>query len=550
MRLRLIAALVAVLAPPSIHAQRAVITLSPAVAKSPVTGRVFFIAARRETPEPRLQAGSFVASEPFWGKDVSAVAPGTSMTIDRAVLGFPLKSLSDLPPGDYFVQAVLNVYTQVHRADGHTLWVHWDQWEGQRFNRSPGNLVSDVQKVHVAPHAKPTFKLTLNKVLPPVDVPADTKWVRRIRIQSKILTAWWGHPTFIGATVLVPKDFDENPSAKYPAIYIQGHFGLGAPFGFDPDTSKREPAEQRAMRLRRSAREPGFEFAKAWMGDDFPRMVAITFQHPTPYYDDSYAVNSANNGPYADALLQELIPELEKQFRLVPQAGARLLTGGSTGGWECMALQIQHPEFFGGAWCLYPDPVDFRRDQLADIYSDTNAFGPNSSNWKVGERQIMRSEEGQPMVSTRDISQLEAVLGSRERSGEQMNAFDAAWGPTDKDGYPRPLWNKLTGHIDRDVANYWRDQGFDLNYYLKQNWAKVGPSLAGKIHVYVGDMDNHYLNLAVYLMQEYLDTTENPKAEATFEYGRPLKPHGWQPFTNAELVRMMDKYMHVRFATR
>ncbi len=535
--------------PAAARAQRATITLDRSAASAPVTGRVFLFLSRTNDREPRLQAGSYGGSVPFFGVDVSALAPGQAATIDTATLGFPLESLRDLPPGDYYAQALLNVYTEFHRADGHVIWAHMDQWEGQRFDRSPGNLVSDVQRVHIDRDA--TIKLSLTRVLPPVEVPADTRWVKRIKIESKLLTAFWGRPMYIGATVLLPKGFDEEPARRYPAIYIEGHFGLRAPFGFDPDTAQTESSEQRAARLARTAREPGFEFAKAWMSDDFPRMVAVTFQHPTPYYDDSYAVNSANNGPYADALLTELVPLLEKEFRLIPQAHARLLTGGSTGGWESIALQIHHPDFFGGTWTLYPDPVDFRDYQMTNIYEDTSAFVPNAdlaTTWVVPERFMSRTPEGQPLLSMRMMSRLEAVLGSHERSGQQMNAWDAAYGPVGPDGYPKPLWNKLTGHIDKDVALYMRDHGYDLTYYLKQNWSRIGPSLAGKIHIYVGDMDNYYLNLAVYRMEEALRSMTNPKADAVFEYGRPMKPHGWQPFTNAELVRLMDAQVKRRRA--
>ncbi len=529
------------IAPTAACAQRAMITLDRSVASAPVTGRVFLFLARTDDVEPRLRAGSYGGSIPFFGLDVSALSPGKAATIDAGTLGFPLESLRDLPPGDYYAQALLNVYTEFHRADGHVIWAHMDQWEGQRFNRSPGNLVSDVQRVHVDRDA--TIRLSLTRALPPVEIPADTRWVKHIKIQSKLLTAFWGRPMYIGATVLLPKGFDEQPARHYPAIYIQGHFGLRAPFGFDPDSAQTESPEQRTARLERTAREPGFEFAKSWMSDDFPRMVAITFQHPTPYYDDSYAVNSANNGPYADALLTELVPLLEKQFRLIPEARARLLTGGSTGGWESIALQIHHPDFFGGTWTLYPDPVDFRDYQMTNLYEDTSAFVPNvdpATTWVVPERYMSRTPQGQPLLSMRMMSRLEAVLGSHERSGQQMNAWDAAYGPVGPDGYPKPAWDKLTGHINKDVALYMRDHGYDLTYYLTQNWSRIGPSLIGKIHMYVGDMDNYYLNLAVYRMEDALRSMTNPKAEAVFEYGRPMKPHGWQPFTNAELVRLMD----------
>src|ERR1035437_6368296 len=539
-------------------AQRIEIKLDPALANAPTTGRVFVFFSKTDAREPRLAGGSYGGSVPFFGVDVESLKPGAAATIDAKTLGYPYESLAQLPAGEYSVQALMNVYTQFRRADGHVIWVHNDQWEGQQFNRSPGNLVSEVIRVKYDPKSRTPITLALTKKLPDVVVPADTRWVKHVKIRSELLSKFWGAPMYIGATVLLPNGFDTETSRKYPAIYSQGHFGLGPPFGFTETIADGRGGRGGAGRAgggrgvptnsspfgnaASSAREPGSQFAASWLSDDFPRFVAITWQHPTPYYDDSYAVNSVNNGPYQDALLTELVPLLEKQFRLVPDANARFLTGGSTGGWECAALQIQRPDFFGGGWCLYPDPVDFRRNQLVDNYADTNAFIPNQSTPPIPERYMMRTPEGQPQVTQRQMSQLEAVLGSRARSGQQFDAWDAAYGPIGTDGYPIRLWDRRTGHIDKTVAAYWRDKGYDLSWNMKTNWPKIGPSLAGKMHLYVGDRDNHYLNLAVYIMEEEASKLTNPKANFTFEYGRPMKPHGWQPMTNAEMVRMMDKF--------
>lgn len=525
----------------SVPAQRVDVSINASMLPAPATGRVFVFFTKANDREPRLQAGSYGGSVPFFGKDVDQWRAGIPVTIDAKTLGFPFESLSQVPAGDYYAQAMLVPYTKFSRADGHVIWVHNDQWEGQRFNNSPGNIVSDVQRVHWDPRSSTPVTLALTRVLPTVTVPADTRWVKHVKIKSELLSKFWGHPMYIGATVLLPKGFDQEPSRHYPAIYIQGHFGLGAPFGFTEQNGS-ETTAQRDARLRNSAREPGWQFARAWTSDSFPRMVAVTWQHPTPYYDDSYAVNSVNNGPYQDALLTELVPLLEKRFRLIPESNARFLTGGSTGGWECAALQVQRPDFFGGAWCLYPDPVDFHRNQMVDIYSDTNAFVPNGARVPIPERFMSRTPEGQPLLSQRLMSQLEAVLGSKARSGQQFDAWDAAYGPIGADGYPKRLWDRRTGTIDKSVAAWWRDKGYDLTANLVRNWSKDGPSLAGKMHVYVGDMDNYYLNLAVYRMEEAAATLANPKADFTFEYGRPMKPHGWQPMTNAELVRMMDAF--------
>jgi len=516
------------------------ISYSATLDSGPITGRMFVMISKNNRTEPRLQAGSYGQSVPFLGVDVNALKPGDKTIIDSSVLGYQIDNLNQLPAGEYYVQALLNVYTQVHRKDGHVIWVHMDQWEGQKWNRSPGNLISEVQRVRLDPVTGFNIKLNLTKKLPPVEIPPDTEWVKRVKFQSKMLSEFWGHPIYLGATVLLPKGYAQAANQKYPAIYIQGHFGLGAPFGFTTETPKTpESQAQRKARQNVSARESGYEFAQAWMSDDFPRAVAVTFQHPTPYYDDSYAVNSANNGPYGDALTKELIPYLEEKFRIIPDPHARVLTGGSTGGWEALALQVFHPKFFNGTWVLYPDPVDFRRYQMGNVYEDDNAFEVPNGDWAKVIRPLSRNADGQVTLTMREMSRLEAVLGSNVRSGQQIAAWDAAYGPVSKDGYPRPIWDRLTGKVDKEVALYMRDQGYDLRYNLEKNWSRIGGDLVGKIHVYCGDMDNYYLNLAVYLLEDFLKSAANPNAEAVFEYGRPMKPHGWQPFTNAELVRMM-----------
>ncbi|HEX5180405.1 MAG TPA: alpha/beta hydrolase-fold protein [Gemmatimonadaceae bacterium] len=506
-------------------------------ATGPRTGRAYVAVARDGTPEPRLQAGELARSTPFFGTDVRALAPGQTVIVDANAAGYPLRSLASLPAGDYWVQAVFNVYTEFHRADGRTLWLHQDQWEGQKWNESPGNLVSEPQRIHLDPHRTQTVRLTLSRTLPPIALPPDTKWVKHVKIQSRLLTAFWGHPMYLGATVLLPAGYDEHADQHYAVIYEQGHFTLSPPFGFDPNGTP-ETAEHAARRRMNTEREPGYEFARAWMSDSFPRVIAITFQHPTPYYDDSYAINSVNDGPYGDAIVQELIPYLEKQFRIVAKPYARILIGGSTGGWEALALQIYHPDFFGGAWGLYPDPVDFRRYQLSNIYEDTSAFAIARSPWLASEVPAERESSGMPTITMRQESQLEDALGTHGRSGEQLEAWEAVWGPTDADGYPAALWDKRTGHMNRQVADYMRDHGYDLRAYLQNHWSTVGPELQGKLHVVVGEMDSYYLNLACYLLQDFLDSTTAPHSDATFTYGRPLKPHGWQPWTDAAFVRM------------
>jgi len=496
-----------------------------------ITGRVFVVISRQHKDSLLEDIGSWEQETPFFGEDISQLPAGKAAVIDAGTLGYPLASLRDIPAGDYYVQALVNVYTEFHRADGHVIWAHMDQWEGQQFNKSPGNLYSEVRKVHLDPANGYTVKLEASQVIPPVEVPADTQWVKHIKIQSKLLSQFWGRPIYIGATVLLPKDYDQHPNVGYPVIYEQGHFGLRPPLFMQMEPPA--PGSKRG--------QFGYSAFQAWSGDNFPRMIAVTFQHPTPYFDDSYAVNSTNDGPYGDALMQELIPYVEEHFRIIRQPWARVLMGGSTGGWESLALQLYHPEFFGGTFTGFPDPIDFRHYQLVNIYKDPSAFDVPGYEWVQRERPLMRTAEGQVVETMRQMSQLEEVLGTHGRSGQQLEAWEAVYGPVGDDGYPKPLWSKRTGVIDRSVADYMRDHGYDLRYYVDKNWARIGPQITGKIFIWVGDMDNFYLNLAVYDMDDFFQS--HPEAHAKFDYGRPEKGHGWFPWTPSEFIKMMADHI-------
>lgn len=493
----------------------------------PITGRVYTIISRNKDRELRFQTG--YTGVPLWGKNIYALKPGKGAIIDSEVFGYPLKSTKDIPSGEYFIQGFVNIYTEFRRSDGHTLWLHQDQWEGQQWNRSPGNLYSDVTKVKIDPSEKQTIKLVCTNVIPPIEIPPDTKWIRRIKIQSKILTEFWGQPMFLGATVLLPAGYDEHSNINYPVIYIQDHFSLSPPFGFrdePPDTSRHWGRR-------------GYEFYQFWTSDSCPRMIAVTFHHPCPYYDDSYAVNSPNVGPYQDAIMQELIPYVEQNFRLIKKPYARILSGGSTGGWISLALQIFQPDFFGGTWSLCPDPVDFRYYQIVNIYEDKNAYFKEHE-WLRVERPNLRSTDGNIQIMMKDENYYELAIGDKSRGGGQWDIWEAAFGPIGKDGYPRPIWNKLTGEIDHEVAEYFREN-FDLRFYLEKNWSWLGEKLVGKLHIYTGDMDSFYLNDAVVLLEEFLESTKDPYYEGVVEYG-DRQPHCWGPRAT-ELIKLMAEYI-------
>lgn len=512
------------------------VSFSQSIHAQPITGRLIVVLARKESPEPRLTISEL--GPPIFGTDVDQLKPGAPAVVDSGALGFPLK-MSELPAGDYYAQAVMNVYTECHRSDGHTVWVYMNDGLGMHLlNTAPGNLYSEPVKVHVDPSASTAVKLELSKVIPPDSEPQDTPWLKQVKIKSELLTKFWGHPVYMGATVLLPKGYDEHPQAHYPVVYVHEH---GVPFQFTTDGS-REEQEKRGARA--SNVETGYEFYQSWNSENFPRFIAVTFHQPTPFFPSSYSINSANDGPYGDALTKEMIPYLQQHFRIIDQPYARLVEGASTGGWETLALQLHYPEFFGGAWIFNPDPIDFQNWQLINIYEDDNAFAvPGLPEFHSTERPFRRSTEGQVVYTQRKMSLFEAVMGSHGRSGDQIEAWEAVYGPVGSDGYPVPLWDPLTGKIDHQVALYMRDHGYDLRYYAAQNWPTLGPKIVGKLHFFNGDMDNFYLNLAVYRFQDFLQNTKDPHYEGEFSFGRPMKGHSWHKTTWAELVRQMAEYV-------
>jgi len=502
----------------------------------PITGRVFVMITRSLAPpsggrgggrggdrDPRQQIAR--TGVPFFGRDIEKLAPGQSAVIDATDLGTPVESLSAIPPGDYYVQGFINVYTEFHRSDGHVVWMHNDQWEGQHWSTSPGNLYSAVKQIHLDAAAGYRIPLVCDQAIPPIDPPADTEWVKHFKMQSPMLSKFWGRPIFMGATVLLPRDYDKSTNS-YPVLYEQGHFSTRPPLGFAPQANNQLYAE--------------------WIKDNFPRFLVVTFQHPTPYFDDSYAVNSVNVGPYGDAILQELIPEVEKRFRAIRQPWARVLSGGSTGGWEALALEIFYPDTFGGTWSYCPDSVDFHDVEGINVYEDKNAFYKEIE-WRREPTINSREINGQVRQTSEQRNHFELVNGTHGRSGEQIDIWSAVFGPLGEDGYFEPLFDKRTGAMNHDprVAQYWKEH-FDLRYQLEKNWSTLGPKLVDQLHVYVGDADNFFLNNGVHRLQDWMKTTANPHYEGYFVYGA-VKGHCYSgPENSADRLKQMAEHIMAR----
>lgn len=494
----------------------------------PLDGRMLLMISTDGTREPRFQISDGPKTQLIFGIDVNGLKPGQEAVIDGTVFGYPLKSIAAIPPGEYWVQALLHRYETFHRSDGHTVKIPMDRGEGQRWNAAPGNLYSTPKKIAIDPKKDELINIILDKEIPPIPPPKDTKYIKHEKIQSELLTRFWGRPMYLGACVLLPEGFDEHPEARYPLVIFHGHF----PYTFggfretppDPDLKPDYSERFKIHGYNKIVQEYAYQFYKDWTSRNFPRVIIIEIQHANPYYDDSYAVNSANLGPYGDAITYELIPYIEKKYRGISKGWARFLYGGSTGGWEALAVQIFYPDEYNGCWAACPDPIDFRAYTIVNIYEHKNAYYVDSE-WKRTPRPGTRNYLGEVSATLEETNLRELVLGTHGRSGDQWDIWQAVFSPVGEDGYPKPIWDKKTGEIDRSVAEYWREH-YDLRHILERDWKKLGPKLQGKIHIYCGDMDNFYLNNAVYLMEDFLKNTKDPYYDGEVDYGDRAE-HCW-----------------------
>ena len=511
-----------------ISQQPILVSYSGKQSNQPLDGRLILMLSKNNNAEPRFQIVDGPNTQLAFGIDVENWKAGESKAFNNTVFGYPVQSLSNVPAGEYYVQALLHKYETFHRKDGHTVKLPMDRGEGQQWNLAPGNLYSKPVKVRVDKKLKNIIRVELTEIIPPIKEAEDTKYIKHIKIQSKLLTEFWGRPMYVGAHILLPEGWDTHPNVKYPLAIYHGHFPQDfSGFRTRPadDTLKPDYSERfRISGYNKIVQQEAYDFYKQWTGPNFPRVLAIEIQHPTPYYDDSYAVNSQNLGPYGDAITYELIPEIEKRFRGIGQGWARFMYGGSTGGWEVLAAQVFYPDEYNGCYSACPDPIDFRAYTVVDIYKDKNAYFLESD-FKKTPRPGMRNYLGHVSATLQEINYRELVLGTKSRSGQQWDIWEAVYSPVGKDGYPKRIFDKITGTIDSNVAKFWKEN-YDLSYIMKRDWPKIGNKLKGKIHIYCGDMDNYYLNNAVYLTEEMLKKLDGPTYDGEVDYGDRAE-HCW-----------------------
>ena len=491
-------------------------------------GRLLLLFSNNNAAEPRFQISDALSTQIILGKNVDQWAIGSTQSIAQEAYGFPKERLSQIPAGDYYVQVLLHKYETFHLKNGKVVKLPMDRGEGQHWNLAPGNIYSKPIKIHFDPKNTEVVQLTIDQIIPPIIEPTDSKYIKHIKIQSKLLTEFWGRPMYLGAHILLPEGFDTHPNVRYPLAIYHGHFPSDIS-GFSttppnpnliPDTS----ARFNITGYNKIQEEEAYQFYKQWTGPSFPRVLAIEIQHATPYYDDSYAVNSANMGPYGDAITYELIPEIEKQFRGIGQGWARFTYGGSTGGWEALAVQVFYPNEYNGAYAACPDPIDFNHYTTINIYKDENAYYAKSD-FKDLARPSHRNYLGHINSTIKETNQRELALGTHSRSGDQYDVWEAVFSPMGEDGYPKRIFDKHSGTIDKSVAAYWKEN-YDLAHIIKRDWPKIGEQLKGKIHLYVGDMDNYYLNNAVYTAEDMLKQLKNPSCNCVIDYGDRAE-HCW-----------------------
>ena len=453
--------------------------------------------------EPRRLLGRVGANAvPTFGVDVRDLAPDDRVQVDDTAASFPLDRLSSLPAGSYRVQAVLVTNRDVMLPD------------------APGNLHSAPRRVTLDPTLDRLVQITLTRRIPNTPLPDAETHLRFVEMQSALLSDFHGRPIVLRAGVILPLGYDDEPDRRYPLRVHIGGYG------------SRYTAVRTLMR-------PGARFRDAWMDPTAPRMLLLHLDGAGPY-GDPYQVNSANNGPYGDAITQELIPHIERVFRAVGTPRARVLDGSSTGGWVALALKIFYPRFFNAVWASCPDSVDFRAFQLVDIYRDNNAY----VDARGQETPSARNRNGSVRFTMRHEVRAENVLGIGDNwttSGRQWGAWNAAYGPRSPAGHPIPLWDPQTGVIDRGVVEHW--EAYDLRLVLSRNWDRLSPELSGKLNIWVGDRDDYFLDGAVRHLERFLRSRRAFDARIAYGAG---SGHCWTGISEAEMLREMSVHVSER----
>ncbi|MGD0629893.1 MAG: alpha/beta hydrolase-fold protein [Terracidiphilus sp.] len=393
-------------------------------------------------------------------KEIASLAPGESVDIDADDLVFP-RPLSQAAGGAYRAQAALDVR-------------HSYNYDG----REPGDLLSGVIALNLPFSVSPTLTLAETVPQPPDPLaqrPDITSALKPLDFVSPVLTQFWGREIHMRGWVLLPPAYETHPHDTYPTVYFTHGFGATLP-----------------MLRARYAPLLYDRMKQAKM----PEMIWVLLDESSPTGTHEFA-DSVNNGPWGAALTTELIPSIEKQYRMDARVSGRFLQGHSSGGWATLWLQTHYANIFGGTWSTSPDPSDFNFFSTIDLY----APHANFYNAPDGTPTPILRDHGKPLASMKQLAGLESVLGDY---GGQLGSFEWVFSPRGPDGRPQHLFNRVTGDIDPDVAAYWRGH-YDIAEYLRNNWNTIGGNLHGKIHLVVGTDDTFYLDGAAHSLESALN---------------------------------------------
>ncbi|MCA9117910.1 MAG: hypothetical protein KDA79_22720 [Planctomycetaceae bacterium] len=420
------------------------------VHQKPFTGRVYvFFSRQRE--EPRTGPGWF-RPELFVSQDVMKWPPGEPLEFSPATrkTGLSTPSLpAPFDPAGYRAQAV----------------IRFNPYE-REVGTGTGNGFSRVA-IMPAGESGETVSLEVNQLVPPRKF-ENTRWSREFRVRSELLSRFHQRDVFVKGCVTLPASWYDDAERRYPVIFAIPGFGGTHFMG-----RRTEPIAENNPQ--------GVEFLR------------VTLDPSCPLGHHVFA-DSDNNGPWGRALVDEFLPAFDREFRTIPEAESRFLTGHSSGGWSSLWLQIQHPTTFGGTWSTAPDPVDFRDYQQVNLYQPGNNIYTDGNGQP---RPLARSGE-QVLLWYRDFAGMEWSLGH----GGQLHSFEAVFSPQSATGRPQLLFDRRTGEIDLEVARSW--EKYDIRLNLERNWPRLKQPLAGKLHVFMGDQDTFYLEGAAVLLKKAL----------------------------------------------
>jgi len=458
-------------------------------------GRLFIFFSNNSRGEPRTQTWPTPGmSNIIFAKNYSGINPYEVIAIGAPETWVSTSDMkiNAIKPGKYYVQAL------------------WDQDVTESRISAPGNLYSEVVEYNIG--SVNDIELVIGKSVPK-RIEIEHELVRWVNMKSDTLSSWWGKDMFLKASVLLPANYD--PGKSYAIRYnVAGYGGRYT----------------RVSRLVRSNR-----FMDWWASEEAPEVITVFLDGEGPF-GDSYQMDSENSGPYGYALINELIPFIEEQYRGTTDPKERFVDGCSTGGWVSLGLQLYYPDIFNGVFSYSPDAIEFENYQLINIYKDDNAF----LNEYGYDRPVWRETSGEPVMSLKDFINYENVLGysnSYLTSGGQFSAHTALYSPKGDDGLPQPLFDPITGDIDKEVADHWKK--YDFKLYASENWSELGPAVAGKIYLWMGDMDNFYLNPASRSFAEWLESTDNPKSDAIIEFSA-TEGHCTQ-FSNTKVLEQIKQ---------